>query len=188
MKNKKLYMFFILILLAFTTTGCIGVDKSFKNLRSKVMKNVNDKFEKTIEFSLGKSAFLLFGKFMNSDEEENEKIKDMLKEVSHISIGIYEKENSKKNFADTKSLKKLINKISDGLEVDNWTNIVKANRKEETVGIYIKENESEKINEMFAVIISDDEMVMLKLNGNLDSLADKVIKQQGFGTRLTDRN
>ncbi len=187
MKNIKLLPLLALVSLLITTTGCIGVNKNFKNLRNQVFDSLNENFDKTIEFSLGKSAFMFASKFIDTDEEEDENIQDMLKDVSNVSIGIYEREE-KNNFTTTKSSGRILNKISNKLEVDDWDSIVKVNGKNETLGIYIKENDSEKINEMFAVILSNDEMVMLKLKGNLNTLADKVVEQQGFGIKITDRH
>ena len=187
MKNIKLLPLLALVSLLITTTGCIGVNKNFKNLRNQVFDSLNENFDKTIEFSLGKSAFMFASKFIDTDEEEDENIQDMLKDVSNVSIGIYEREE-KNNFTTTKSSGRILNKISDNLEVDDWDSIVKVNGKDETIGIYIKENDSEEINEMFAVILSNDEMVMLKLKGNLNTLADKVVEQQGFGIKITDRH
>ncbi len=187
MKNIKLLPLLALVSLLITTTGCIGVNKNFKNLRNQVFDSLNENFDKTIEFSLGKSAFMFASKFIDTDEEEDENIQDMLKDVSNVSIGIYEREE-KNNFTTTKSSGRILNKISNNLEVDDWDSIVKVNGKDETIGIYIKENDSEEINEMFAVILSNDEMVMLKLKGNLNTLADKVVEQQGFGIKITDRH
>ncbi len=185
MKNIKLLPLLALVSLLITTTGCIGVNKNFKNLRNQVFDSLNENFDKTIEFSLGKSAFMFASKFIDTDEEEDENIKDMLKDVSNISIGIYEREE-KNNF--TESSGEILNEISDNLEINNWDSIVKVNGKDETIGIYIKENDMEEINEMFAVILSNDEMIMLKLNGDLNTLVDRVIEQQGFGIKITDRH
>ena len=185
MKNIKLLPLLALVSLLITTTGCIGVNKNFKNLRNQVFDSLNENFDKTIEFSLGKSAFMFASKFIDTDEEEDENIKDMLKDVSNISIGIYEREE-KNNF--TESSGEILNEISDNLEINNWDSIVKVNGKDETIGIYIKENDMEEINEMFAVILSNDEMIMLKLYGDLNTLVDRVIEQQGFGIKITDRH
>ena len=186
MKNKRLLITFALILLMLTNTGCIGVNKNFKIIRNQVFNNLNTNFEKTIEFSIGKSAFLFLSKFIDVDDEESENIKNMLEDVSHISIGIYERGNKNKT-TSSKISQKLLTKISQNLEVEDWESVVTVNSNDETIGIYVKENDSEEINEMFAVILSDDEMVMLNLNGNLNSLTEKVIEQQGFGTKITNR-
>ena len=185
MKNIKLLPLLALVSLLITTTGCIGVNKNFKILRNQVFDSLNENFDKTIEFSLGKSAFMFASKFIHTNEEEDENIKDMLKDVSNICIGIYEREE-KNNF--TESSGEILNEISDNLEINNWDSIVKVNGKDETIGIYIKENDMEEINEMFAVILSNDEMIMLKLNGDLNTLVDRVIEQQGFGIKITDRH
>ena len=188
MNRIKLLPLLALISLLITTTGCIGVNKKFKNLRNEVFNSLDENFDKTIEFSLGKSAFMFASKFISSNDDDDENIKDMLRDVSRIGIGVYEREDNVENLSDIKNSKNILRKISNGLQTDAWENIVKVNGKDETIGIYIKEDDSEEINEMFAVILSDNEMVMLKLNGNLNSLADKVIEQQGFGVKITNRH
>jgi len=188
MNKIKLLPLLALISLLITTTGCIGVNKNFKNLRNHVFNSLDESFDKTIEFSLGKSAFMFASKFVDTDEEDDENVKDMLKDVSRISIGIYEREDNTESLSEAKHSKNILRKISDGLQTDDWESIVKVTGQDETIGIYVKENETEDIKEMFAVILSDNEMVMLKLNGNLNSLADKVIEQQGFGVKITNRH
>ena len=184
MKTKKIYLFFSIILLSVLNTGCIGVNRNFKIIRNSVLENLNTNFEKTIEFSVGKSAFLFAGKFMDIDDDESENIKEMLNDVSHVSIGVYEKENNEENYNNSKLLLK---RITNNLAVEDWESIVKVNGDDETLGIYIKENDTDEINEMFAVILSGNELVMLNFNGNLNSLAEKVIEQQGFGTKIADK-
>jgi len=181
MKKIKLFSIIGLILLGLTSTGCIGVNKEFRNIRTQILDNLDDDFDRTIEFSVGKAGFFLASKFVKlaDDNEDIENVDEMLKHVSNVNIGIYDRLSS-----SSKSVRSLLNEVSSSMEDNNYSSVVKTIDGNEMVGIFIKDDDPEEITEMFAVILSDDELVMLKLNGNLNSLVETVIENEGFNAKF----
>ena len=181
MEKIKLFSIIALILLGLTSTGCIGVNKEFKNIRTQILDNLDDDFDRTIEFSVGKAGFFLASKFVKlaDDNEDIENVDEMLKHVSNVNIGIYDRLSS-----SSKSVRSLLNEVSSSMEDNNYSSVVKTIDGNEMVGIFIKDDDPEEITEMFAVILSDDELVMLKLNGNLNSLVETVIENEGFNAKF----
>ncbi|MCP5064412.1 MAG: DUF4252 domain-containing protein [Ignavibacteriae bacterium] len=181
MKNTKLFPIIALILLVLTSTGCIGVNKDFRNIRTQILDNLDDDFDRTIEFSVGKAGFFLASKFVKlaDDNDDIENVDEMLKHVSNVNIGIYDRLTN-----SSKSVRSLLNEVSNSMEDNNYSSVVKTIDNNEMVGIFIKDDDPEEITEMFAVILSDDELVMLKLNGNLNSLVETVIENEGFNAKF----
>ncbi|MEE9432309.1 MAG: DUF4252 domain-containing protein [Melioribacteraceae bacterium] len=181
MKSIKLFPIIALILLGLTSTGCIGVNKEYRNIRTQILDNLNDDFDKTIEFSVGKAGFFFASKFVKlvDDDDDIENIDEMLKHVSNINIGIYDRVTN-----SSEPTRSLLNNISDNMKENEYQSVVKTVDGDEMIGIFIKDNDSEEITEMFAVILSDDDLVMLKLNGNLNSLVETVMENEGFNVKF----
>ena len=181
MKNIKVIPIIALTLLGLMNTGCIGVNKEFKNIRTQILDNLDDDFDRTIEFSVGKAGFFLASKFVKlaDDNDDIENVEEMLKHVSNVNIGIYDRLSN-----SSKSVRSLLNEVSSSMEDNNYSSVVKTIDGNEMVGIFIKDDDPEEITEMFAVILSDDELVMLKLNGNLNSLVETVIENEGFNAKF----
>lgn len=53
-KTKIVLLFLGIALLA---SSCIGVNREFKNIRSQIMDNLDDDFDRQIEFSVGPVGF-----------------------------------------------------------------------------------------------------------------------------------
>lgn len=182
MKSIKLFPIIALILLALTNTGCIGVNKEFRNIRTQILDNLNDDFDKSIEFSIGKAGFFLASKFVKfSDDSDAEDIDKMLKHVSNINIGIYDRLTN-----NSKSSRSLLNDVTKSMNKNNYQSIVKSIDDDEMVGIFINNDDSEEVTEMFAIILSNENLVMLKLNGNLNSLVETVVENEGFNVNFNN--
>jgi len=183
MKKIKLFPIIALILLALTSTGCIGVNKEFRNIRTQILDDLNDDFNKTIEFSVGKSGFFFASKFVKLVDEDDdiENIDEILRDVSNVNIGIYDRVTN-----SSKPTRSLLSEVSSSMRENEYQSVVKTIDGDEMVGIFIKDDDSEEITEMFAVILSDENLVMLKLNGNLNSLVETVVENEGFNVKFNN--
>ena len=89
MNSKKINLFAISFLLIFISTSCIGVNREFKNIRSQILDNLDDDFDRQIEFSVGPVGFFVASQFVKfADTEEN--VDEMLSKVKNIHVGIYD--------------------------------------------------------------------------------------------------
>ncbi len=164
------------------STSCIGVNQEFKNIRSQILDNLDDDFDRQIEFSVGPVGFFVASQFVKfADTEEN--VDEMLSKVKNMNIGVYDRlsNNSKPSLS-------MFKKVSAELNDDNWKPIVKTLNNNEMVGIYIKEDNPEDINEIFIITLTDEELIMLKLQGSLGSIIEIVIRDHGHNLKIAERS
>lgn len=175
MKNKISLIIITLVLANFLLSGCIGVNRGFKSLRNHIVENVDGDYERVIEFSVGPAGILLASMFVSfADTEEN--IDDMLRQVSRVQVSIYEK---KGNGSSNPSMS-LLCSLSKRLEDRGWQYLVRSVDGDEMVGVFIRSDEPEELNQIFVVALSDKELVMTEVLGDLDDLIEIAIRQHGL--------
>lgn len=161
----------LLFVFVFLVSGCIGVNQEFKDIRDKVVENLSDDFQREIEFSVGPVGFFLASKFVQFAETE-ENIDELLSKISNIHLGVYKRTTNK-----SKPSLNLLRDLSYQFKNDNWSCIVRSLNENEIVGVFIKLNSSDKIENLFVISLNDDELVLLKLNGNIESIIDVIIRE-----------
>lgn len=171
----------LLFLSAFLVSGCIGVNQEFKEIRNMVIENISDDFKREIEFSIGPVGFFLASKFVQFAETEDN-IDELLTKISNIHLGIYKRTTKK-----SKPSLNLIRDLSYQIKSDNWTCIVRSLNQSEIVGVFIKLNTSDKIEDLFVISLNDNELVLLKLNGNLESIIDVIIREHVPSNKVVSR-
>jgi hypothetical protein len=182
MKSKKIKLFSIGILLIFIGTSCIGVNREFKNIRSQILDNLDDDFDRQIEFSVGPVGFFVASQFVKfADTEEN--VDEILSKVKNIHFGIYDRLS---NFS-TPSLS-LLKNISNSIIDEDWKPLVKSIDGNEMVGVFVKDINHDDIEELFVVTLTNDELVILKLQGSLGSIIEIIIRDHGHNLRIADHS
>jgi len=182
MKKIKIKYILLILVIAVFSSGCIGVNREFKNIRSQILDNLNEDFDRQIEFSVGPVGFFLASQFVKfADNEED--IDQMLSKIKNVHIGIYDRLS---NFS--KPSLSLLQGITKSFVEESWDPIVKSIDGKEMVGVFIKDNNLEDINEMFVVTLTDDELVLVKLEGSLGSIIEIVIRNHGHEFEIADRS
>ena len=182
MNAKKLRLVVISLIVVFISTSCIGVNREFKNIRSQILDNLDDDFDRQIEFSVGPVGFFVASQFVKfADTEEN--VDEMLSKVKNIHIGIYDRlsNNSMPSLS-------LIKTISNSIIDEDWKPLVKSIDGNEMVGVYIKDINPEDIEELFVITLTNDELVLVKLQGSLGSIIEIIIREHGHNLRIEDHS
>ncbi len=179
MKTKFTVIFLALVIFS---SGCIGVNREFKNIRSQILNNLDDDFDKQIEFSIGPVGFFIASQFVKfSYSKEN--IDKILSEVENIHIGIY---NRLSTFSEP-SLS-LINNIAESIIDNDWKPLVKSLDGKEMVGVFVKDFSEEDIEELFVVTLTNNELILLKLQGSLGKIIEIIVKDHGHNLKLSNNN
>ena len=182
MKNNKKYHIIVFILISLLSTSCIGVNQEFKNIRTKIISSLDDDFDRQFEFSIGPVGFFLASQFVKfADTEEN--VDEMLSKVRNIHIGIYDRLS---NFS--KPSLSLLTSITNSIVDENWKSIVKSIDGNEMVGVFVKEENPDDIEEIFVITLTNEELVMVKLQGSLGSIIELVIKEHGHNFKMADHS
>ncbi len=179
MKIKIKYLILIFVI-AILNSGCIGINREFKNIRSLILESMNDDFDREIEFSVGPVGFFIASQFVKfADTEEN--VDEMLSKIRNIQIGVY---NRLSNFSHPSF--EVLNNISHSFDDVEWKPIVKSIQDKELIGVFIKEKYFEDINELFIVSLTDEELVLVKLQGNLGAIMDIIIRDHGHNFSVAE--
>jgi hypothetical protein len=182
MKIKMKYLILIFGI-AILNSGCIGINREFKNIRSQILESLDDDFDREIEFSVGPVGFFIASQFVKfADTEEN--VDEMLSKIRNIQIGVY---NRLSNFSHPSF--GLLNNISNSLDdAVEWKPIVKTIQDNELVGVFIKEKYLDDINELLIISLSNEELVLVKLQGNLGAVMDIIIRDHGHNLKIAGNN
>ncbi len=182
MNSNKIKIFVIGLLLIFISTSCIGVNREFKNIRSQILDNLDDDFDRQIEFSVGPVGFFVASQFVKfADTEEN--VDEILSKVKNIHVGIYDRLSNL-----SKPSLSLLKNITNSIVDENWKSLVKSIDGNEMVGVFVKDMNPEDIEELFVVTLTDEELILVKLQGNLGSIIEVIIRDHGHNLRIVDHS
>lgn len=182
MRKIKVNYRLLLLGIAILSSGCIGVNREFKNIRSQILDNLDDDFDRQIEFSVGPVGFFVASQFVKfADTEEN--IDEILSKVKSVHIGIYDRLS---NFS--KPSLSILKSISAGLVKEDWKTLVKTIAGNEMVGVFVKDEFNDDIEELFIVTLTNDELIMVKLQGSLGSIIEIIIREHGHNLRIVDHS
>jgi len=182
MNSIKTKFVIILLGIAIFSSGCIGVNREFKNIRSMILESLDDEFDRQIEFSVGPVGFFIASKFVKfADTEEN--VDEILSKVKNIHVGIYDRLS---NFS--KPSLGLLRSITNSIVDENWKSLVKSIDGSDLVGVYVKDLNPDDIEELFVVTLTDDELVLVKLQGSLGSIIEIIIRDHGHNLKITDHS
>ena len=175
---KKIKITAIMLIIALISTSCIGVNREFKNLRSQILDNLDDDFDRQIEFSVGPVGFFVASQFVKfADTEEN--VDEMLSKVKNIHVGIYDRLSN-----DSAPSLSLLKTISNSIIDEEWKPLVKTIDGKEMVGVFVKEINEEDIEELFVVTLTNEELVIVKLQGSLGSIIEIIIREHGHNLKI----
>ena len=146
------------------------------------LDNLNDDFDRQIEFSVGPVGFFIASKFVKfADTEEN--VDEMLSKVKNIHVGIYDRLS---NFS--KPSLGLLRTITNSIVDEDWKSLVKSIDGNDLVGVFVKDLNPDDIEELFVITLTDDELVLVKLEGSLGSIIEVIIRDHGHNLRIEDQS
>ncbi len=173
MKAKLITIPFALTLSAFLLTGCLGVDREFCSIRDGILSQFAHRLYTDVEFSIGSLGLSLAGSLISLDDDA-EDASIMLSKISGVQVGIYKSKNKERIKSGFAYLKKL-----DGtLRKSGWKNIVRTVENGEITGVYIKDTNFNPLASLFVINFDKDELVLVKLEGEIDQLLDYTISNR----------
>ena len=174
MKTKKIKILMGILMIALLSTGCIGVDASFRGMRDYVLSTTETQFEKEFEFSFGTVSIGMAEIALDFADTE-EPIDEILSEIDNVQVGIYKNNSGKKNKSNLTEMKFL----TDKMENAGWDCIVKSFDKEDMSAVFIKMHDDE-LNQLFVIALNNDEIVLVEVLGNLHKVIEIAIREKGL--------
>ncbi len=175
MKIKSITLIIAVTLLLFFLTGCIGINRQFSEVKDKIMGELGNDYKTEFQFSVGSSTITISSWFIDLAAEQDY-IDDMMREISSLQVGVYYKvegSNAKANLGTLQS-------IDEEMNNKGWKYIVRSIDNEELTAIYLSDDPEEILNRMYVINLSDDELVIIEVNGDLKKVISYAIEERNF--------
>ena len=166
MKTKSKITVVLLVLLGFTLTGCIHVNRQFKQTRNSILSTIEAEFERETEFGLGPVGLTVAKAALTIavDEDEAEVAHQAIRQISEVQVGVYK--ITDRNYELTMLS---FNDATENLRKKGWIPIVRNSSHGELNMIFIRKNEKE-IKDIYVIALDNDELAIVNVHGRLDKL------------------
>jgi hypothetical protein len=179
MMSSKIFIDIIIFFLLILLTGCIGVNRQFGEVKDKIMGELGNDYRTEFQFSVGSSAITISSWFVDLAANE-EYLDEMMREISSVQVGVYNKvegSDAKANFGTLQS-------IDEEMNNKGWKYIVRSVDNEELTAIYLSDDPGEILNKMYVINLSDEELVIIEVNGDLKKVISYAIEERKFDLKM----
>ncbi|MBI9071206.1 MAG: DUF4252 domain-containing protein [Melioribacteraceae bacterium] len=178
MKTRIFQNIAIILIAGTMLSGCIGVNRDFKKIRNQVTNAFDSELSREFEFGFGSASILLASMFVNFAEPDEEiDIGSMVGQLSRVQVGVY---RCSDNNSDMSPNRKIINTLNDSMKENGWQYLVKSHSSRELALVYVKQDETESLRQMFVIALDGRELVMVEIHGDLDEMIEIAIRSQGL--------
>lgn len=179
MKTKSIILVVLISFFLVTLTGCIGVNRQFSEVKNKIMGELGDDYKTEFQFSVGSAAITISSWFVDLAADQDY-IDDMLREISSVQVGVYNRIEDTKYKADLNTL----NSIDGEMNKNGWKYIVRTIDNDELTIIYISADPEELLEKMYVINLSDEELVIIEVNGDLKKVISYAIEEKKFDVKM----
>jgi len=160
-------------------TGCIGVNRQFSEVKDKILGKFGNDFKTEFQFSVG-SALINISSLVVGLEGSHEYIDNMMREISSVQVGVYNRIKGSNNRADFS----LLQTIDEEMSGNGLKYIVRTINNDEMTAVYVNEDPGEVLHKMFVISLNDDELVIVEVNGDLRQVIAYAIEEQNFQIKM----
>lgn len=179
MKIKSITLIISVSLLLFFLNGCIGVNRQFSEVKDRIMRGLGDDYKTEFQFSVGSAAITISSWFVDLAADQ-EYADDMLREISSVQVGVYNKVEGSDAKADFGTLQS----IDEEMHNNGWKYIVRSVDGNELTAIYLSDDPEEILNKMYIINLSDEELVIIEVNGDLKKVISYAIEEKKFDVKM----
>ncbi|NNG26039.1 MAG: DUF4252 domain-containing protein [Ignavibacteriaceae bacterium] len=179
MKTRSIVKLIVTSFFLLTLTGCIGVNRQFSEVKNKIMGELGDEYKTEFQFSVGPALIHVSSLFVNLAAEE-EYIDDMLREISSVQVGVYNRIEGSTYKASLTTL----NSIDEEMSSNGWKFIVRTIDRNELTTIYISADLEELLQKMYIINLNDEELVIVEVNGDLKKVISYAIEEKSFDLKM----
>ena len=157
-----------LVLVAVSLTGCIYSREIAQTRRDLERHYPDARFDREIVINVGPSSLHTLGWLAGlAPEDEAQMARDYLYEIDRVKVGIYRVERLPDlDDFDPPALQRF--------ERGGWEVAVKARQDDGVVWVLYRERYG-AVRDMYAIVLSDEELVLARVKGHLNNLLEKVM-------------
>jgi hypothetical protein len=164
----------LLLIVVFALSGCINVNRNFKEVSSKLINKFGNDYHREIELSAGPFVINLASWVVNFSQDE-EIVDDLMRQVSNVQVGVYTMTNDRK-----KEKNSVMEKINNEMKSRGWRYIVRSYGEDELTAVYVTKDPEMFFKKMFIITHDSEQLVLVEVEGNLDKLIQMAIHDKKF--------
>ena len=169
MKTKAVLITAIMITML---SGCLwapGLDSVRKEIQAQIP---GSHFDREFAISLGPVSLTLARVIVGMvDDDDAKEAHGYLKEISKVKVAIYDAYDIPRDINLT-----MPSRLGKLMDEKGWEMAVKVRDDEDNVWILYKEEE-EVVRNIYVIVLSSDELVLVQAEGNLDRLFEKAMSE-----------
>jgi len=177
--NRRLVAASFVLFSTVLFTSCIGVNRQFEEIKNKIMGNLSDDFETDVQFSVGPVLITVSSWFV-SLSEENEYVDDMMREISSVQVGVYNRVKGSQINADFSVLQS----INDEMTAKGWKYIIRSIENDEITAIYVSASQEKMLKQMYIINLNDEDLTIVEINGDLKKVIEYAIEEKNFDVKM----
>jgi len=168
-RQKPALAVVVLVCLLFSATGCVWTPELSRVASELESQLPNATFDKEFAVSLGPMA-LGFAKLISGmvGDDDVQHARAYLKDVSRVQVAVYDTHDM-----PSMSNIKMPSRLKD-LEDRGWETAVKVREENEAVWVMYRIDKN-SIRDLYVVVLSNDELVLVKATGNLDRIMARAL-------------
>ncbi len=164
----------LILLVLFTSAGCISVNRNFREVSAKLISKFGNDYHRDIEVSVG--PFLInFASWVVNFSQDDEIVDDLMRQVSNVQVGVYSMTNDR-----GKDKHVVMEKLNNEMESKGWKYIVRSYGDDELTAVYVSKNPEMFFKKMFIITHDSEQLVLVEVEGNLDKLIELAIHDKKF--------
>lgn len=169
----------ILLLSVLIFSGCM-YSREISHIRRDIEREFpGAEFEKEFVISIGPGFFDTVGWLAKLvDDDDVHRIGDYLNEIRRVKVGVYRTEQLP--FEGDLELESLQRFSENG-----WELAVKVQDEQEIVWVLYREWYDE-VRDMFILVLDDEDLIIVRIEGYLNRLLQKIVEDETYATRLLD--
>ncbi|HEX9737215.1 MAG TPA: DUF4252 domain-containing protein [Thermoanaerobaculia bacterium] len=159
-----------LVLVALTTSGCMTSASSLAPLRTEIEQQLpGARFDSEFQLKLGRMSLGLAKKVMSAVEEDEELA--FLRDIHKIEVAVYRTEA-------LPAARTAAFAMPQGrhLKKKGWMTAVESIADDSVTWVLFREHD-ERIRGILVVALDDDELVLVKLTGDIQGIFDKLMEE-----------
>ena len=168
-----------LSLVLLTASGCLWTP-DLDQVQRMVAKQIEPAtMETQVRLSLGSTALSL-AKLVTVFADVDAEARSYLSHIDHVDINVQE-------ISGLSSVKDIDwpDDVMKKLEKEGWEILVKAREDEEIVFVLYKPHRN-TIRQMYVMVLGLDELVLVKIEGSLDTMMTQAMEDHGFAREITE--
>ena len=171
----------ILIVVVGAASGCLWAP-DLAMVRKDIERQLPGvSFDKEIELTLGPIS-LAFARLITRITPDAQDASSYLRDVSRIELAVYNTENMPP--ANAVTMPERLKKMT---ESEGWELAVKVRDQDELAWVLYRLDD-DTIRELYVVVVSDEELIMVKAEGRLERLVARALSDTGALKGLSDNH